>query len=184
MKSREIWIDEDDLTIYDIHEMKRYGNLGNPIYIHYRQVLPDEQDEIKVDDKKQFDTDLEWYCQMYGNGSPRIKAFEEGWKMARNYNFKFQLDEIEKLKEEIKTFERADRIEANSFEERCSEASHYNWLDDQNEDLKNKLLIIVPKAEELLTHPFLYSEAALRDSSLKARWDALYKAIEEIGEIE
>lgn len=34
--------------------------------------------------------------------------------------------------------ERMERIDSNSFEEKASEASHYTWLDDQNEKLKSE----------------------------------------------
>lgn len=44
---------------------------------------------------------------------------------------------IAELEKRLETFERADAIEAQSFEERCSEATHYTWLDDQNEKLES-----------------------------------------------
>lgn len=49
------------------------------------------------------------------------------------------IEEVKKLEAQLKTFERADNIEANSFEERCSEASYYTWLDDQNMILKKEI---------------------------------------------
>lgn len=44
----------------------------------------------------------------------------------------------EKLDQE-RVIERAYLIENNSLEERSQEATHYNWLDDQNEKLQNNL---------------------------------------------
>lgn len=40
----------------------------------------------------------------------------------------------------INTVERAQKIDANSIEERMSEASHYDWLDDRVTKLEEALL--------------------------------------------
>jgi len=44
----------------------------------------------------------------------------------------------------------------------------------------DRLRAALSLAEDLMTHPFLYSEQALRDPSLKARWDRLNEAILKI----
>lgn len=46
---------------------------------------------------------------------------------------------------------------------------------------KQKLKNCISLAQDLMTHPFLYSEQALRNESLNVRWYNLYKAIEELG---
>jgi hypothetical protein len=51
-----------------------------------------------------------------------------------------------------------------------------------NQILREKLAqaeAVISAAEDLSTHPFLYSEAALRNVSLKARWDHFAKALDE-----
>lgn len=54
----------------------------------------DKQHEALIDDKEAFEKDLQWYCNMYGTGSPHIKHFTEGWKMCRNYKFQLMMEKI------------------------------------------------------------------------------------------
>lgn len=52
-------------------------------------------------------------------------------------------DELKKrvaeLEKKVEDAERALRIESNEPEERTQEATHYNWLDNQNKELQNRL---------------------------------------------
>ncbi len=73
--------------------------------------------------------------------------------------------EISALKEQIEVLERAGRIEGNSFEERCSEASHYDWLDDENKRLEELLKAAESDLEgsvQLLNN--LFTWAKVKDS--------------------
>lgn len=57
----------------------------------------------------------------------------------RDNAFNFFYSEIEAREKQIDIEERAERIEDSTFEERCSEASHYTWLDDENKRLETKI---------------------------------------------
>ena len=46
---------------------------------------------------------------------------------------------IAELQQKLDRAERALLIESSEPEERCQEASHYNWLDDKNKELQQKL---------------------------------------------
>lgn len=52
-----------------------------------------------------------------------------------------QILELKETREE-RVIERAYLIENNTFEERCSEASHYNYLDDTNSLLERKIEVL------------------------------------------
>jgi len=61
-----------------------------------------------------------------------------------------------------------------TWERQLAEAT--SELREENARLREALSL----ADDLATHPFLYSEAALRDTSLKARWDNFHNAREAL----
>lgn len=79
---------------------------------------------------------LNKFCKefIYGEDNPKYyKTMDE--KIAEK---EARILELKETRDE-RNIERAFLIENNCLEERYSEASHYNWLDDKNEELEHKL---------------------------------------------
>lgn len=83
---------------------------------------------------------LNKFCKefIYGEDNPKYyKTMDE--KIAEK---EARILELKETRDE-RNIERAFLIENNCLEERYSEASHYNWLDDKNEELEHKLELAI-----------------------------------------
>lgn len=86
-------------------------------------------------DKKKTEFEISKLKFSIGYVSARKKAQEE-------------IDSLKETKQEILE-QRAYLIENNSFEERISEATHYTWLDDENERLEEEISQLKEEFEKL-----------------------------------
>jgi hypothetical protein len=97
----------------------------------------------------------------------------EGFKCGFFAGIKYKEAELKELQEQW-------ALQWNN--EAAANAAGYNEAFEEFNSEKARLREALNKAEELSTHPFLYSEAALRDESLMARWKNFWNALSEIEE--
>jgi len=98
---------------------------------------------------------LNKFCKefIYGEDNPKYyKTMDE--KIAEK---EARILELKETRDE-RNIERAFLIENNCLEERYSEASHYNWLDDKNEELEHKLELAKKALEEIERFQVLTSQ--------------------------